>query len=451
MKHPLFLILLSATTVFFFIGRPSRPGLRSNNRSTDLTAGDARGRTPVLEPCALIQIPHPGETPLDQNIQLCQRDLPTARQPELLLEKLGWLYVEKARAAFDPGFYTLAEQCAACLEAKQPRRPAAMLLLGHAWQSLHRFREAEPVARTLVAQRGSPFDFGLLGDVLMEQGKLTEAIDAYQTMVNLRPDPHAYARIAHVRWLRGDLEGAVELSRMAANAVGVGKSEAAAWIHTRRALYEWSAGRADLAREGCQWVFQLFPDYAPARLLLGRILLAEGANEASVLSLRQAALLNPLPEYLWALAEALEAAGKSPEAREVEAKLARSGAVADPRTYALYLATRRQEPATALGLAKSELKARADVHTHDALAWALAGNGLWTEAYAESLRALAEGTPDPRLYLHAGFIAQRLGKLDEAQARLSRARSMHHLLLPSEQRLLDEGTVVIRTAGVATH
>ena len=69
-----------------------------------------------------------------------------------------------------------------------------MLLRGHVLQNLHRFKEAEPLARELVARRGSPFDHGLLGDLLMEQGKLDAAIQSYQAMVDLKPDPQAYAR-----------------------------------------------------------------------------------------------------------------------------------------------------------------------------------------------------------------------------------------------------------------
>jgi Flp pilus assembly protein TadD len=122
--------------------------------------------------------------------------------------------------------------------------------------------------------------------------------------------------------------------------------------------------------------------------------------------------------------------------------------VTDPRTYALYLATQKRESAQALALAQRELNERADVHTHDAMAWALAAAGQWAQAHAESVQALAEGTADPRLYLHAGLIARRLGKSDEAQARLAQAWSMRALLLPAEHRLLNEGLTTIQTAAV---
>ena len=51
---------------------------------------------------------------------------------------------------------------------------------------------------------GDAFDYGLLGDALLEQGRLDEAINFYQKMVDMRPGLQAYSRIAYVRWLTGE-------------------------------------------------------------------------------------------------------------------------------------------------------------------------------------------------------------------------------------------------------
>ena len=58
-------------------------------------------------------------------------------------------------------------------------------------------------------QREVALDYGLLGDALMEQGRLTEAAAAYQRMVDLKPFYQSYTRAAHARWMRGDLDGAI--------------------------------------------------------------------------------------------------------------------------------------------------------------------------------------------------------------------------------------------------
>jgi Flp pilus assembly protein TadD len=136
------------------------------------------------------------------------------------------------------------------------------------------------------------------------------------------------------------------------------------------------------------------------------------------------------------LADALREAGEFEKATVVEGRLKGSGSSADPRSCALYLATHGDDVPTALRLARTELETRGDIFTHDALAWALTAAGQCSEADSEMRRALAEGTQDPRLFLHAGVIAQRLGRHAEAERFLQQAQTFRQMLLPSEKSIL---------------
>ncbi|MGH9847129.1 MAG: tetratricopeptide repeat protein, partial [Blastocatellia bacterium] len=352
--------------------------------------------------------------------------------------------------SFDPGYYKVAEQCALCLESRLERarnenetlssakslRAASLLLRGHVLHSLHQFAEAEKVARELVELRGIAYDFGLLGDVLMEQGKLDEAILAYQKMMEQRPGPQAYSRAAHVRWLKGDLEGARVLMRMSAQSAGQGDAESAAWAWSRLALFELQTGNVKRAHSTCDLALELQPDYAPALLARGRILLAQSKTDEAIPALQKAAELNRLPEYLWTLADALRAARRNDEAANVESQLAASGGANDPRTFALYLATRGSQPEAALKLAEDELKVRRDVFTLDALAWAQAAAGNPTEAWTTMQSALKEQTEDARLFLHAAVIASQAGEKNEAKRFAAKAARIESMLLPGEKARL---------------
>jgi tetratricopeptide (TPR) repeat protein len=412
-----------------------------------------------IAPCEIALAPHAGDAKLDREIARLQNDIRANRRPwqsSALVEKLGWSFVEKARASFDPGFYKLAEQCALCLESKQadkpsdkqsPDRPlqspqslraAALLLRGHALHNLHRFSEAEKIARELVEARGLAYDFGLLGDVLIEQGKLDEAVMAYQKMMELRPGPQAYSRAAHVRWLKGDTVGARVLMRMSAQSAGQGDPESAAWAWSKLALYELQAGELKRAHAVCDAALQMQSDYAPALLARGRVLLAENRTNEAIVPLERAAQLNPLPEYQWALADALRAAGRSDQAAKVESQMAGAGPASDPRTFALFLATRGADPDTALRLAQEELKVRRDVYTLDALAWAQAAKGDTTEAWKTMQSALALGTADARLYLHAASIASQIGDGAQAKNYAGKAAKIEATLLPGEKILLKQ-------------
>ena len=387
-------------------------------------------------PCAIALAPHSGNDRVDLEIIELQQKARVSATTMPSLERLGWAYIAKARLSFDAGFYKLAEQTALCLESKKPGSPESLLLRGHVLHNLHRFKEAEALARDLVARRGLSFDNGLLGDALMEQGRLTEAVVAYQDMMDQKPGPQAYSRAAHVRWLKGDLTGAIELMRIVAGASDAREPDSAAWAFTRLALYQLQAGATPQAMQLTEAALASHKDYAPALLVRGRILLAENQIAPAVDACRRAAAINPLPEYQWALWEALRAAGRLDEARSVEAVLVERGAASDPRTLALYLATRREHVETAVGLAQAELAVRADVFTRDALAWALMAAGDAQAAQTHVDKALAEGTQDARLFLHAGVIAERLGHTADALRWFGKARVIQQMLLPSEREQL---------------
>ena len=109
------------------------------------------------------------------DIATLQQDLREGRAPARAAEQLGYQFISRARLSNDSGFYKVAEHAAACLESYQPDDPSASLLRGHILHQLHRFGEAEAIARRLINTREFVLDFGLLGDALMEQGRLAEA------------------------------------------------------------------------------------------------------------------------------------------------------------------------------------------------------------------------------------------------------------------------------------
>jgi tetratricopeptide (TPR) repeat protein len=376
----------------------------------------------------------------DTDISTLQQRLRAQQEPARAAEQLGYRFIAKARVSNDAGFYTLAEQAALCMESIAPNDPAALLLRGHVLHQLHRFGEAEVIARRLVTMREFVLDYALLGDVLMEQGRLTHAADAYQKMIDLKPFYQSYTRAAHMRWLKGDIDGAIEMMQAAIRAVSPRDRESVAWAYSRLALYELQRGRLDEAARLTDASLQHVPDYAAALLVRGRIQLAQRKPLEAAATLDKAARLNPLPEYKWALADALRSLNRLDEATAVERQLADAGSD-DPRTFALYLSTRRADHAKAIELARRELQKRGDVFTLDALAWALASAGETREASTLMTRALAEGTQDARLFLHASVIAAADGRTADAKRWASKARAVRFTLLPSELGVLRTGFV----------
>ena len=409
----------------------------SNENKGSISARD-------ITPCAIALAPHKGNEEIDRQIKQLQDEARSNPERADTMKRLGWAFIGKARLSYDPGYYKLGEQCALCIRSKSVDDPDALLLQGHILQSLHKFKDAEPIARKLVMIRNEAFDYGLLGDVLMEQGRLTEAVTAYQKMIDLRPDLQSYTRVAHMRWLKGDLDGAIEVMRIAVTSGSPCDAEPTAWAYTRLGLYELQAGDTEIATKSAEIAFQFAQNYAAALLLRGRVLLVQGKVEEAIESLQRAAALTRLPEYEWTLADALREAGNPQAAEEVESRLIRHGATSDPRTFSLYLATRGQQVQQALHLARNELNTRADVLTIDALAWALNANGRVPEALKYSKQALSEGTQDARLFYHAGRIAFAAGDYVDAERSFALSDRIKQMLMPSERDDLEKEFAVLR-------
>ena len=386
--------------------------------------------SPVLDARLLILSPQSGNGKVDQEIARLQAKIRDGYNADPLIVELGWAFVAKARLTSDPGFYKIAEQCASLAGEDSD----SLLLRGHILHALHRFNEAELVARKIAASDSFARwqTYALLGDALMEQGKLSEALNAYQRMIDIRPCLQTYARVAHFRWLKGDLAGAEELMRMAVSAGNSRDPEPAAWAYSRLAFYQFQGGKSKAAAQSLVRAFDFVKDYPPALFLRAKLEVDQSPAKA-VESLRRAAAQSPLPEYEWALADAAKLAGNSELAAATEHAILVHGAAEDQRSFSLFLAHRNLKPELALQLAENEMSNRRDVFTYDALAWAEFAAGKKREANENIRRALSEGTADARLYYHAGKIVLAAGDRTEAVQWFRRATAIQQVLLPSER------------------
>ena len=84
------------------------------------------------------------------------------------------------------------------------------------------------------------------------------------------------------------------------------------------------------------------------------------------------------------------------------------------RTLALILADNGRNLTRALDLARAEFDVRNDLYSWDALGWVLYKSKQFAEAAKASEKALAQNTPEPAFYFHAGMIAEANGDNGES-------------------------------------
>lgn len=354
------------------------------------------------------------------------------------LEKLGWAYLSAPQSRYHSELVYLAGRIAECLAESSPNSDQAKLLSVKVDHENHRFADAEATALELVDRRGSWFDYAVLGDVLVEQGKIEQATDAYQAMVDLKPGPQAYTRVAHIRWLGGQLDDAMEMMALAIKATSTRDRNGATWTRSKLAEYLFQAGQHRMAIAVAEQALEFNWSHAPSLYIKGRALLDLGDRVEGVNALRAAVDSLPQPEYQWALIEALENSGQNDDANGLRKTLIKTGQQLDPRSYALFLSSVGIHRATALDLATREIGKRQDPLTLDVAAWASlqSGNQALARRYIE--RALSSGIRHPRIDFHAAMILDRAGESGRASDLATSANRSSHFLMPSERRQLEQ-------------
>jgi tetratricopeptide (TPR) repeat protein len=263
------------------------------------------------------------------------------------------------------------------------------------------------------------WNWGTLGDALMELGRYDDAANAYHKMVSLHPDQSSYNRASYYRWVMGDAQGAIAIMQQAISA-GSPSPENTAWCLVELGNLCFKTGRLVEAEQSYRSALRVFPRHYPAYAGLGRVQASERHYEDAIHSFRRAQAFVPMPDYAAALADLYRLTGNDAEAGrqlallDVLDKMARAGNEKTNRNLALAFADQDRSLERALELARAELAVRGDVYTYDALAWTLYKNHQLLEAEDAAAKALRFGTPEPAFYFHAGMIAAALNRKAEA-------------------------------------
>jgi tetratricopeptide (TPR) repeat protein len=316
--------------------------------------------------------------------------------------------LRQARATNDGRPANRAGEILKAVLRQTPSQYDALRLLGAIYLSQHRFRDALDVARRARDLRPSDaWNYGVIGDALVELGEYDEAFRAFDTMVTMRPNAAAYARVAYGRELRGDLNGAAEAMRMAEQATSVQDPEAQAWYAAQVGeLYLRTEHVKDADRAYRRAAF-LFPNYPHAMVGQGKVKVALGDHDGALAIYRAQLQRTPTLDLAARIGDLYATRGETIEAEryyQLAEDLAGPGAAQTEANLALFLAEHDRKLSDAVKIAEIVARARHDVFTDDALGWAYYKVGRVDEALKASHRALRLGTRDSRIVSHANQI-----------------------------------------------
>jgi len=321
----------------------------------------------------------------------------------------------RARETGDVAYYQEAVKTLQEAERLDPGNRQSLRISAWVAMGQHEFLHAYTVARRY--DRRYPDDswnLSVMGDALMELGRYDEAEKTFQKMVDLRPGPAAYSRVAYLREIRGDLDGAMQMMQMALSASDPRETEDRAWLLVQIAHLQELNGNLAASEASYRAALQAFAGYHYALAGLSELMLRQGhAQEAA--SLASSAIESaPHAERYLVLADALRASGREPEALEAEATFEQlalknvENSDNENHDLVLFYLQRRPDAGKALGIARLEAGRRRDIHTLDRLAVALAAAGETRQAKHLLRQVLKIGTRDPLIAGHAASLGMTL-------------------------------------------
>ena len=338
---------------------------------------------------------------------------------------LGSAYVQQAIQTSDPAFYALAERAFDRATELAPGDPTILVGRGVLELSLHRFEEAEALAREATqALPGNADALGVLVDAQVELGRYDEAAETLQLMLDNRPGLPALARTSYQRELRGDLAGAEEAMRRAVVA-GSSSPFDLATVTVLLGDLQRATGDIDAAAASYDEALRLVPDLLGAELGRAQVLAARGDLEEATAVVKEAVDRFPAPAALFLLADLQHATGDTEGEQEtielvrVTTKLQEEAGQVVDLELALFEADVAEDPALAVELAEAAHAARPDnVFAADALAWALHRSGDSEAAVPFAEQAVRLGTADPLLRYHAAEVFAAIGDDERAAEQL---------------------------------
>ena len=340
-------------------------------------------------------------------------------------------YLQKMRETMDPDYLNRAGKIVDSVLSADRRNYEALRLRSAIELERHNFPKVAEDSRELMRMEpDDPWNWGTLGDALMELGEYSAAADAYQKMIRLRPDLASYNRASYYRFVAGDVAGAIDVMKKAIES-GSRSPENVAWCLVDLGNMYLKTGNRRDAELAYGAALKLFPGYHPAYAGMGRLSAQGGKIALAIDYFQKAEAAVPLPDYSAALEDLYDAGGKPEQARmEAERlmvieKMDQAAGFPANRNLALAFADHGRNLDHALVMVKEEMKTRHDIYEWDALAWVLYKSKKFDEAWKASEKALELGTPEPGFYYHAGMIARALGDKDAALKHLQHALALN--------------------------
>ncbi|HEX8719910.1 MAG TPA: tetratricopeptide repeat protein [Pyrinomonadaceae bacterium] len=287
---------------------------------------------------------------------------------------------------------------------------------------LHRLPGVRRCLDASPGLRDSPQGRALRADLDFQEGRYEEARAGYEDLARDEPTWDNLARLAHLRAKLGDIAEAERLYAEAGDELTAKEMRHFCWLELQLGELDVSRGRFEEARTHYERAGRAYSGYWMVEEHAAELLGALGRVEEAAALYEKVLSRLPRPEFMQALGELYEFAGRPAEAEPwFERALgeyldsARRGGVHYYHHLADFYSDVREDGAEAVRWARRDLELRENFSTQAALAWALYRDGQFAEARGMMKRSLASGAREARLFAKAAAVYGAAGEAAEAE------------------------------------
>jgi tetratricopeptide (TPR) repeat protein len=346
---------------------------------------------------------------------------------------LAALFIQEGRITGNYNYYNAAAaKLVDDVLAKDPKNFEALTFKATILLSQHQFGEANKIAeqvRQIYPQNA--YVYGLIVDANVELGNYEAALEAADQMISIRPDIRSYSRIAYLREIHGDIEGAIEAMTLAVDA-GAPGDENTEWCRVQMGkLYE-QIGKMKEAEMQYIVAVENRQNYPYALAHIAGIKTREKNYTKALALYMQADSLIPDHTFKEGMAEVYNLMGQPAKAKNIADDILtymkqfsgdnrkEMGQNEDHEMAHAYMGVGNYDKA--LEYALSEYKRRpANIEVNETVAIVYYEKGEYAKALPYIESALKTNCKNPELLCHAALIYAKTEKTKEAKLLLQEA------------------------------
>ncbi|MEQ9619886.1 MAG: tetratricopeptide repeat protein [Deltaproteobacteria bacterium] len=339
--------------------------------------------------------------------------------------KLGEVYIQKGREVGRIAPYNEAEEALNKALELYPEAYASYIYLGQISSYKHDFHRTIDHAKKAIElrpEKSTPY--GVLGDAYLELGMYEGADRAYEIMSRLDPGFYSLSRIAQIKELNGDREGAIRAMKKSIELARRQNlpEENLAWSKVMLGSMYLNTGELTTAEEYYKEALLIYKDYYLALEHLAEVNAIRDNFDRAAELYEETLTMNPKPQFYIALGNIYENLGDQERADSLYTKaekryeeIIHDGIKGHSRELALFYADNNKNLDHALELSLHDSENTEDIYAYDTLAWVYYKLGELNKAEEAINKSLRLGTEDALLYYHAGMIYYKLGNMEEAK------------------------------------